>query len=212
MKTISESSLIAAAALSVTGALAADASQPVAELIEKIKSKDDNVRGAAWQGAGPLGAPAVKPLAGVMTAEELEVARSAKRALWKIVRHAGRPGADTERKAVAAQLVELLHDQPTPVKREALWMLSEIGGDAQVDAIGALLTDREVREDARAALERIPGNASVKMLERQLTVVPEEYRPAVAQSLRVRGVKVSGYPSQKLVPTRPKGPGAAKTA
>ena len=36
---------------------------PVDDLISKLKSDDDNVRGSAWQSAAPAGAPAVKPLA-----------------------------------------------------------------------------------------------------------------------------------------------------
>jgi HEAT repeat protein len=194
---------LAAIAGAATGAVTAAEKGSVDELIARIKDKDDAVRGAAWQSAGPLGAPAVKPLAAVMTDAELEVARAAKRALWKIVRHAGRPGADQERRAVAKELLALLEGQPTVVRREALWMLSEIGSDDAVKLIASLLSDRDVREDARAALERIPGKQSLAALRSALTSVAEEFRPAIAQSLRVRGVKVADYPSQKLVPTRP---------
>jgi HEAT repeat protein len=138
------------------------------------------------------------------------VGRAAKRALWKIVRYAGRPGADADRKVVQQQLVDLLERQPTQVQRETLWMLSEIGEESVVKQIIPLLQDRDTREDARAALESIPGQASLEALQTALTSVAEEFRPAVANSLRVRGVKVSGYPSQKLVPTRPLPPGSAK--
>jgi HEAT repeat protein len=196
----------AAAALAATTItnLSAAEKQTVDELIARIKNPDDNVRGAAWQNAGPTGAPAVKPLAGLMADRDMEVSRSAKRALWVIVRHAGRPGADKERQAVLTELVPLLNGTPTPVRRETLWMLSEIATDSAIKPIAACLKDPEVREDARAALERIPGKASVAALKDGLQSVPEDFKPAVAQSLRVRGVEVKGYPSQKLVPTRPK--------
>ena len=39
--------------------------------------------------------------------EDIERARSAKRDLWKLVRHAGRPGADDERGSLAAMLADL---------------------------------------------------------------------------------------------------------
>ena len=55
--------------------------QGVDELIAGIKSDSDKVRTEAWQSAGEVGAPAVKPLAEVMTDDNLEVARAAKRAL-----------------------------------------------------------------------------------------------------------------------------------
>lgn len=193
---------VAAAAIVSAAAPAAQA-HAVEELISKIKSQDDKVRGPAWQKAGPAGAAAVKPLAEVMTSADFEVARAAKRALWQIVRYAGRHGADDERRAVSRELIGLLEGQPAAVRREALWMLSEIGSRRAVKPIATLLSDREVREDARAALERIPGTESVEALQAALNSVADEFKPAVAQSLRVRGVEVSGYPSQKLTPTRP---------
>jgi HEAT repeat protein len=193
----------AAATSFVAAGLTAAELAGVDQLIARIKAKDDNVRGAAWQNAGPLGAQAVKPLATLFTDSEMEVARSAKRALWRIVRHAGRPGADQEKRAVAQELIALLNGQPVLVRREALWMLSEIGGSEAVKPIAICLQEADVREDARAALERIPGKESLAALKAGLGSLPEEFRPAIAQSLRVRGVKVLEYPSQKLVPTRP---------
>ena len=172
------------------------------ELIAKIKSQDDNVRGPAWQGAGPCGAPAVRPLAAVMTDADFEIARSAKRALYKIVRHAGRPGAAKETKAVVAELIALLSNSPAVVRRETLWMLSEIGGDEAVAPMAALLSDKELREDARCALVRLPGKKATAALKSAFAGAPEEFKFALAESLRQRGEKVKGYPSQKLVPTR----------
>ena len=173
-----------------------------AELIEKIKSNDDAVRGAAWQTAGPAGAASVQPLAEVMAAAKMETARAAKRALWNVVRYAGRPGAQAEKKAVAAELVPLLGAGSPDVRREWVWMISEIGGDEAVPSLAALLNEPALREDARAALQRIPGRKSLNALKAALTQLPADYRPAVAVSLRARGVPVAGYSSEKLVPTK----------
>jgi HEAT repeat protein len=199
MKTTLASTLTAAGATLTATALAADA---VANLVAKIKSTDDKVRGPAWQNAGPAGAPAVAPLAGLMTDQHFEIARSAKRAIERIVRHAGRPGADAERKAVAVELVKLLKHPAADVRRHALWMLSEIGGDPAVEPMAALLADAEVREDARCALERVPGRAATAALKKAMRTGPESFKYALAHSLRVRGEKVDGYPSQKLAPTK----------
>lgn len=175
----------------------------VMDLITKIRDKDPNVRAEARDNAGKVGAPAVKPLAEVMTDPDFEVAREAERALWKIVRYAGRPKADGERKAVVSELVPLLgNSQPVRVKREAMWMLSEIAGDEAIEPVASQLSDKELREDARMVLERLPGNKSLAALQTALTTVPEEFKINVAQSLRARGMKVPGLPSQKLVPTR----------
>lgn len=201
---VSKTASLTAAAVTA-GALRAADNNAVSDLIEKIQSTDDKIRGPAWQSAAPLGAPAVKPLAQVaLTSPEMEVARAAKRALWKIVRQAGRPGADKERKAVEAELIPLLTAGEPNVRREFVWMLSEIGGDPAVKPLAALLADKDLREDARAALQRIPGRPSLAALKSALETAPVDYRPAIAVSLRVRGVKVKEYPDQKLVPTRPK--------
>jgi HEAT repeat protein len=82
--------LAAGTALTATTSSATE-KQAVDDLIAKLKDPDDKVRGPAWQSAGSLGAPAVKTLANTMTDADMEVARAAKRGLWKIVRYAGRP-------------------------------------------------------------------------------------------------------------------------
>jgi HEAT repeat protein len=170
--------------------------------VAKINTKNDNARSEAWQAAAQFGAQAVKPLASLLNEEEIEVVRAAKRALWHIVRRAGRPGAGTEAKAVVDELIPLLSTGSTNVRQEALWMLSEIGGDEAVDPMAALLSDPELREDARCTLQRIPGKKATNALKKVLASGPEEFKTAIAQSLRARGEKVEGYPSKKLTPTR----------
>ena len=180
----------------------------VEQLIAKIKDSDPKVRAAACLSAGKCGAAAVPALAGVMTHEETEVARAAKRGLWVLVRYVGRPGADDERKPVVDGLCKLLgEDQPVAVRREVLWMLSEIGGDEAVETIRnmpGILENKDLREDARCAVERIPGEAATRALMDGLEASMDDFRLALAQSLRVRGVEVDKkrYPPQKLVPTK----------
>jgi HEAT repeat protein len=195
---------IAAGAAGVIAQTASTAQgQGVDELLAGIKSAGDNERTEAWQSAGEVGAPAVKPLANVMTDDDLEVARAAKRALWKIVRYTGRPKANKERRAVETELTGLLgDDQPVAVRREVLWMLSEIGARNSIKPIARLLRNEELREDARMALERIPGKRAVTTLKAGFEKAPEDFKPNIAQSLRNRGEEVAGYPCKKLVPTK----------
>lgn len=179
----------------------------LAQWLERIVSGDDELRGEAWQSAGPLGAPAVAPLAKIVAAanDNFEVPRSACRALWQIVRHAGHPGADAERQAVVAELTALLgDDQPVALRREVLWMLSELSGNEAVDPMARLLAHAELREDARACLERIPGEKSLAALQGAMGAAPREFQLALAESLRRRGMEPGRekYPSQRLVPTR----------
>ncbi|MHC4401636.1 MAG: HEAT repeat domain-containing protein [Planctomycetota bacterium] len=195
-------------------------------LLERIQSDDAEVRTQAWQAAGSVGAAAVKPLAKIVVESEakvkalqeqgekkewpkpLEVGRAAKRAIWQIVRSAGAPGKGDAKAAVVEELVGLLgNDQPACIRREAIWMLSEIGGNETIEAfreIPGLLANKEIREDARCCAERIPTEAAVRGLGRALEAAPEDFRLALAQSLRIRGVEVDKerYPCQKLVPTK----------
>lgn len=177
--------------------------QAVNELVAGVKNANDKVRTEAWLGAGKAGAAAVKPLAKVMTDGDFEIARAAKRALWQIVRHTGRPGANEEKRAVETELAGLLSDdQPASVRREVLWMLSEIAGRSSIKPVAGLLQNVELREDARMALERIPAKGAAAALKTGFEAAPENFKPNIAQSLRKRGQEVEGYPSQKLIPTK----------
>lgn len=173
------------------------------ELVSRIRGQDESARAEAWQNAGPLGAPAIKPLAPLMNDPDTELRRAATRAAWKIVRHAGRPGAAPEAAAVGAELIRLLDDEsPGTVRREAAWMLSEIAGDEAVDPLARLLSNSDLREHARAALQRIPGAKSLAALRTAMGTAPDDYKPALAESIRRRGEDVPEIKSRKLVPVK----------
>lgn len=176
----------------------------VNSLLAGIVSDDPEVRTQAWVGAGEVGPAAIPPLVEMMSHPNVESARAAKRGVWKIVRHVSRPGAEDDRSAVVAGLVEVVEGpSPVPIKIEALRMLPEIAGDSAVPALAASLSDVQLREDARTALERIPGEASLAVLVQAFVDVPEAFKPAIVRSLRNRGVEVEGYPEEKLIPSRP---------
>lgn len=173
------------------------------ELIASIKGSDEKARGEAWQHAGPIGATAIKPLAELAGDADFQIARAATRAMWVIVRHAGRPGADADRDKTVSELLVVLGDpHPHRVHADVIWMLSEIGGEETVKPLAALLQKPQLREDARMALERIDVEASVAALQAALKTSPEDFRPNLAQSLRRRGDEVSGVPSARLVPVK----------
>jgi HEAT repeat protein len=186
MNTSTKNLSLGVAALSLASASPAAETADLDSLISRLKTPDDNVRGPAWKQAGAYGAPAVKPLAELMTHPDQETARAACRALGQVVHEAGQPGREAQAKAVSAALVELLSNQSAQVQRDALWLLSEIAGDSAVRPMAALLSNPQVREDARCALTRMPGKAAVRALRSALKSAPEEFKPALAQSLRVR--------------------------
>ncbi len=203
MNNLSKVSLSAGAAGILTATAGAAQNKAVDELVAGIRDASDKVRTQAWLNAGKAGPAAVKPLAAVMTDSDLEVARAATRALWQLARHAGRPGADKEKQAVETQLIRLLGDENSvSVRREVLWMLSEIGGANSVKPVAGLMTNNELREDARMVLERIPAKGAVAALKAGFEAAPEDFKSNIAQSLRKRGQEVAGYPCQKLVPKK----------
>jgi HEAT repeat protein len=177
------------------------------ELLAAIRSDDENARTEAWLGAGTVGASAIRPLAKLIDKGELEVGRAAKRAVWKIVRTAGAPG-NAAKSNVVEELCGLLgNDQSNAVRREVVWMLSEIGGDEAVQAfrdIPEILENAELREDVRCAVQRIPTPFARDTLVEGLEAAPEDFKLAMAQACRARGVDVdqTRYPCQKLVPTK----------
>ena len=132
-------------------------------------------------------AQAIQTLAEMMKNADPETMRAGKRQLWEMVRHAGRPGNAGQVAAIVKALVGLLEsDQPAAVKREALWAVSELGGNEIVQPVAALLADKEVREDACMVLERLPGDESIAALQAALKSVPAEFVINVAHSLRTR--------------------------
>jgi len=175
-------------------------------LIARIKDKDDKVRAAAWQAAGPVGAAAIRPLAAVAKEGEMEVARAANRAMWQIVRFRGRPGARAEKNATVDALIEVLtyDQQPVQLRRDVVWMLSEIIDDAAIapDEAAKFLAHPDLREDIRAALQRVGGPNAVATLKAGLASAPDDFKPSIACGLRALGVDVPDVPCLKLKPTK----------
>ena len=179
------------------------AGNAVTELIGKLKAENDESRTQAWFQCGPLGVRAIPPLAALWAdaAVGLEVRRAARRALAQIVRYAARPEAGEEKRAVLTALRRLVEgDGPPQMRRELLWLLSEIAGEESLSALRQLLTKEAVREEACMALERIPGNRSLKALEGALAQAPADFKPVLAAALARRGREVRGVPTRRLVP------------
>ena len=175
----------------------------VDELVAKLKGNNPEVRADAWRNAAQAGAVAILPVAGLMASQDVEVVRAAQRALWTIVRHAGQPGAEAERKPVVNELLKLLaSDHPRMVRADGLWMLSEIADEESVPAVARLLRDNDMCEDARLALQRIPGIISLAALKDAMEQSSGRFKSALAVSLRQRGMEVPGVPDDKLVPCK----------
>ncbi|MBI3923021.1 MAG: HEAT repeat domain-containing protein [Armatimonadetes bacterium] len=155
--------------------------------LEKIKSEDAQIRYAAWRAAGPRGAAAIGPLAELIGSTDRGVAKAAREALQNITHYAARPGAQKEARAASAELLKVAASTAQKaVRAEALNFLGFVGDDRAVPGIRKLLADADVRDEARMALERIPGNASLQALQRAHKSAPEDFKPNLEQSLHNR--------------------------
>jgi len=179
------------------------AAKPVDELMAGLRSTNEVTNAAACDSAAEYGAGAVQPLALTMGSPDFELGRRCKRALYRIVRHAGRPGADTEATAVETNLLPLLSKDtlPVQVRRDLVWILSEIGSARAVEPLAALFADKDLRDDARCVLLRLPCPEAFAALKRAFATAPEDFKFALADSLRSRGEHIEGYPSKELIPT-----------
>ena len=175
-------------------------------LIERIQSEDANVRAATRDHAGQVGAAAIAPLAEIACdtdPEKFEIARAANRAMQNVVYHAGRPGASDEARAVSAELIKLVSaEPPLQFRRDVMWMIWQIAGPEAVGPVAGLLGNPDLRDDARMCLEGLPAAEAVDSLRAGLSAAPDDFKPAMAHSLRKRGVEVPGVPDLRLVPTK----------
>lgn len=175
-------------------------------LLQQLKSDDPFVRRNAWLNAGPLGADALSSLAEMAAVGELEISRAANRAMWQIVRYVGAPGRESERQAVVQALAELVENTQLPVqlRRDVVWMLSEIITEEELDEsiVLSLLMDADLGEDVRMALQRIGGPKAVAVLKTAMEKAQGDFKAALACSLRKCHVAVTEPPCPKLVPRK----------
>lgn len=172
------------------GAAAVPADAEVQALIKGIRSESADIRAETWKNAGSLGAKAVGPLGDYLAPKDpssrqnAETAKAARAALTNIVTVAGLQGNEAERRAVAEELVRLLAPKyPVEARREVLRLLGLIAGDEEVAAIASLLRDEALAEDARLALNQIPGDAAVEALAAALEEAPGPLRERIIDSL-----------------------------
>jgi HEAT repeat protein len=194
--------LATAGAVLTAGAQEKPPAKRAEELISGLKSTNEVDSAAACEKAPEYGASGVRPLGYTMADANFEVARRAKRALYKIVRHVGRPGAAAEAAPVETKLIGLLNKLTAQIRRDVLWMLSEIATARSVAPIAALLTDNELREDARCVLTRLPYPQATAALKSAFDAAPEDFKYALAESLRLKGETMEGYGTKKMIPTK----------
>lgn len=165
------------------------------EFLAAIKGADAEARYRAWIAAGPQGASAIVGLAEAMASGDRWVARAARFALERIAHHAARPGARREAQAVAAELLKVaVSGAPDGVRSHAVHLLGFVSEGRNAGDLGKLLDEAGVRDEARMALERLPGRDAHRTLERAAERESSEFKAALQQSVENRnlGMKTVG--------------------
>ncbi|MCP4638834.1 MAG: hypothetical protein GY851_00300 [bacterium] len=161
-------------------------------VVERLSSGEPDVRNQAAADAAALGAEAVPPIGALVGSDTFYTSQAAERALANLTHHAARPSADAERTAVAGELVKLIADTyPDKTRREALRLLAFVGGEAQVAPVAALLMEQSIADEARLALDQIPGEAASKALLDTLYLAPPELRVLLFDTLVHRNVRAA---------------------
>jgi hypothetical protein len=174
------------------------ASPVVASLLANIRFGDGPARAAAVKHAALIGTEALLPLGMVYAGADLAAGRAASEAMKRIAFNAGRPGAEAEAKAAADQLLQLASpNYPRGVRADALELLGVVGGEAETKPLAALIDDKDVGEEARMALQRIPGKASDEALRSAARRCSGDRRAAIELSLRHRRQKRSDLGTRK---------------
>jgi hypothetical protein len=158
------------------------------QLVNDIKSSDGKTRLKAQQSAGPVGAQALPALADLAASSDKGVAKAARGAMETVAHYAARPGAGAEAKAVSAELLKIAQtNRPRQVRADAIYLLGFTANDGKtVEYIAELLLNRDLWDEARMALERIPGNAATNALKKAAKTANDEMRPHLEQSLKNR--------------------------
>lgn len=164
--------------------------ESVNAFLDKMQSPDADVRYAAWKSAGPMGSMAVVGLGDLAANSDKAITKAARGALLNVAHYAARPGAAAEAHAVSIELLKLAAapERPRAVRADALNLLGFTADSRTVPGIARLLSDTEMRDEARMALERIPGSAATNALRKAAQSAPADFRPNLDQSLSNRSL------------------------
>lgn len=162
----------------------------VGSFLTQIKYGDTASRLVAVKYAALVGTDLILPLGKVYSGSDQPAGRAAYEAIKRITYNAGRPGATAEAKAASESLLKLTSPEyPRQVRADAIELLGIVAGEAESKPLADLMSDKDVGEDARLALERIPGKAAEDALKAAARGSNAEKRAAIDLSLRHRKLK-----------------------
>ncbi|MBI4558813.1 MAG: HEAT repeat domain-containing protein [Candidatus Hydrogenedentes bacterium] len=157
----------------------------VDQLVSDLSGSDDAKRVSALQRLPRYGTDAIAPLLSLLGNENPIVAKAGFDALWAIANEVSQPGREEARREAAGLLLPLLApERSEEEKRKGLRLLAiTVPPGANVSHIAALLDDPNLREPARATLERINTKESATALCAALPAAEPEFVCALLDAL-----------------------------
>ena len=160
--------------------------------LEELKSDNPKIRFEAWNNAHKV-SPDIIVRVGILGGNtDQAIAHAARQALRRMVHHAARPGQPpNSRQYITYQLGRLLRIcRANEVRRETLNLLGIVGTDDAADHIATMLSNVDLRDDARMALERLPGPAATNALIKALST-RGDFELRIIEALGQRGDKLA---------------------
>ena len=159
-----------------------------AKFLLDIQSANADTRFAAWRAAGKQAHDVVPELAKIAGDAEPGVRKAALEAMTTLTHSVGKDARDMKRAGVSKALVDVATSTSyaTPVRAQALRLVSLIGGDDAIPPLVKLFGSADLREEAIYAVERIPGDAANKAIASAYANVPDDFKPRLLAALAHR--------------------------
>jgi len=169
-------------------------SQDLQTVLQQLQSQDNATRLQAIERALEFGASIIPHLPSLLTHQDWRVQRAGQIVLENIATRAAKLKAKERRDVVNALLALTKPNQTVSVKKAALNALGICGTDEAVQTLASLLKDKQVQDDALAALKQIGSPAAAKAVADAASTAKEEWQRALLATLgeigRPEGVPV----------------------
>ena len=155
------------------------------KFLSDIQSESADTRFAAWRAAGEQSPDVIVELAKIAASPNPGMRKAALEAMTTLTHSVGKDPRDTKRGGVSTALVGVAtgSSYATPVRAQALRLVSLIGNDDVIPPLVKLFGSPDLREEAIYAVERIPGDAASKAIASAYGSAPDDFKPRILAAL-----------------------------
>lgn len=184
IKTLIQSTALAAGALTLVNNAQAAMSRD--EFLQRMSSEDPNERYPAWTTAQEQSPEIIEEIGSLLTSSNIGIADHARYAIERVVHSVGKDADDPNRPAVVEQLMNLLNHPAYDARVFAMRMLALVAKDDVAPTIGRWLNIPNIRDEAIACLEQIPGRGATEAIMEELKRAPADFHARMVTALGFR--------------------------